>query len=81
MSFLDSLFNMADKKDLKQFSKIADQIDAAGEKYSAMTDEELQAMTPEFKERLKNGQTLDDTTRCLCSCEGSFYKNIGYETL
>jgi len=51
---------MADKKDLKQFSKIADQIDAAGEKYSAMTDEELQAMTPEFKERLKNGQTLDD---------------------
>lgn len=60
MSFLDSLFNMADKKDLKQFSKIADQIDAAGEKYSAMTDEELQATTPEFKERLKNGQTLDD---------------------
>ena len=44
MSFLDSLFNMADKKDLKQFSKIADQIDAAGEKYAAMTD----------------GQTLDD---------------------
>ena len=60
MSFLDSLFNMADKKDLKQFSKIADQIDAAGEKYAAMTDAELRAMTPEFKERLKNGQTLDD---------------------
>ena len=60
MSFLDSLFNMADKKDLKQFSKIADQIDAAGEKYAAMTDAELKAMTPEFKERLKNGQTLDD---------------------
>jgi len=51
---------MADKKDLKQFSKIADQIDAAGEKYAAMTDAELKAMTPEFKERLKNGQTLDD---------------------
>ena len=60
MSFLDSLFNMSDKKDLKQFSKIADQIDAAGEKYAAMTDAELKAMTPEFKERLKNGQTLDD---------------------
>ena len=60
MSFLDSLFSMADKKDLKQFSKIADQIDAAGEKYAAMTDAELKAMTPEFKERLKNGQTLDD---------------------
>ena len=60
MIFLEILFNMSDKKDLKLFSKIAVQIDAAGEKYSAMTDEELQAMTPEFKERLKNGQTLDD---------------------
>ena len=60
MSFLDSLFNMADKKDLQQFSKIAAQIDAAGETYAAMTDAELKAMTPEFKERLKNVQTLDD---------------------
>nr|WP_314278286.1 preprotein translocase subunit SecA [uncultured Peptostreptococcus sp.] len=60
MSFLDSLFNMADKKDLKQFIKIADKIDAAGKKYSDMTDEELQAMTPKLKERLKNGETLDD---------------------
>lgn len=49
MSFLDSLFNMADKKDLKQFNKIADQIDAASDKYSAMTDEELKAMTPKRK--------------------------------
>lgn len=60
MSFLDSLFNMADKKDLKRFNKIADQIDNVGEKYAAMTDEQLQAMTPEFQKRLKNGETVDD---------------------
>ena len=60
MSFLDSLFNMADKKDLKRISKIADEIDKVGDKYKAMTDEELQAMTPALKERLSKGETLDD---------------------
>ncbi|WAW14680.1 preprotein translocase subunit SecA [Peptostreptococcus equinus] len=60
MSFLDGVFNRADKKDLKKFNKIVDQIEKVGSKYLEMTDEELQAMTPEFKERLRNGETLDD---------------------
>lgn len=60
MSFLESLFNMADKKDLKKFNKIVDQIDSLGEKYSSMSDDELKNMTPVLKERLKNGETLDD---------------------
>ena len=60
MSFLDSLFNMADKKDLKRFNKIVDQIDAVGEKYSSMSDDELKNMTNVLKDRLKNGETLDD---------------------
>lgn len=60
MSFLESLFNMADKKDLKRFNKIVDQIDAVADTYSVMTDEELQEMTPKFKERLNKGETLDD---------------------
>ena len=60
MSFLDSLFNMADKKDLKRFNKIVDEIDKVGDKYKVMSDEELQGMTPVLKDRLKNGETLDD---------------------
>lgn len=60
MGFLDGLFNMADRKDLKEFNKIVDKIDAVGDKYKVMTDEELQGMTPIFKERLANGETLDD---------------------
>ncbi|MBC2575096.1 preprotein translocase subunit SecA [Peptostreptococcus canis] len=60
MGFLDGLFNMADKKDLKQFNKIVDKIDSVGSKYAEMSDEELQNMTSVFKERLKNGETLDD---------------------
>ncbi|WP_101773698.1 preprotein translocase subunit SecA [Peptostreptococcus faecalis] len=60
MSFLESIFNRADKKDLKQFNKIVDKIDGVADKYSAMTDEELKSMTSVFKERLANGETLDD---------------------
>src|SRR3712207_2834111 len=60
MGFLDGLFNMADKRDLKEFNKIVDKIDALEDRYKSMTDGELQAMTPLFKERLANGETLDD---------------------
>ena len=60
MNFLEGLFNRADKKDLKRFNKIVDKIDELEDKYKAMSDEELQAMTPAFQERLKNGETVDD---------------------
>lgn len=60
MSILDSIFNMADKKDLKRFNKIVDKIDALADKYEKMTDDELKNTTPLLKERLSKGETLDD---------------------
>lgn len=49
-----------DKRELKRFEAIADRVEALAEEYSAVSDEELQGNTPKFKERLKNGETLDD---------------------
>ena len=43
-----------------KIEKIIKQIDALADKYTAMTDEELQAQTPILKERLKNGETTGD---------------------
>ncbi len=60
MGFLDSLFNMADRKDLKKFEKTADLIESLEPKYEAMNDEELRGMTDKFKERSANGETVDD---------------------
>ena len=60
MGFLDNLFNMADRKELKAFGKIADKIDAMEPKFEAMTNKELKSMTNTFKERLAKGETLDD---------------------
>ena len=48
------------KSRIKKLRKIAEKVDALAEKYKAMSDDELKAMTPAFKERLQNGETLDD---------------------
>ena len=47
-------------KELKRFRKIADEVMALDEEYTKLTDTELQSKTEEFKERLNNGETLDD---------------------
>lgn len=60
MGFLDNLFNMAYKKEMKQFNKIVDKIDSLEPKFKEMSDEELKNMTNIFKDRLSKGETLDD---------------------
>lgn len=49
-----------DKRELKQFEKLADKVDALSEEYSKLSDEQLQAKTPEFRKRLANNENLDD---------------------
>ncbi|MDK2587107.1 preprotein translocase subunit SecA [Romboutsia sedimentorum] len=60
MGFLDGLFNMADKKELKKFNKIVDEIDLLQPKFEAMSDKELKGMTDIFRDRLSNGESVDD---------------------
>ena len=59
MNFLKKLFDH-EYKELKRFSDIADKIDALSDEYSKMSDYELKAKTDEFRNRLKDGETLDD---------------------
>ena len=47
-------------KEMKKFKKLADAIVALEEEYSKKTDKELLNKTNEFKDRLANGETLDD---------------------
>ena len=49
----------SDKKELRRLEKIADQIEGYADKFAALTDEELQAFTPAFKERYAKGETLE----------------------
>ncbi len=50
----------SDKRELKRLNKIADKVEAFASDMEAMSDEELQAKTPELKQRLQDGATLDD---------------------
>ncbi|MFD1472883.1 preprotein translocase subunit SecA [Companilactobacillus mishanensis] len=50
----------SDKREVRRMGRIADKIEALADDYGKMSNEQLQAKTPEFKERLKKGETLDD---------------------
>ena len=60
MGLFSYLFASDNKRSLMKIEKIVNQIEAKGEFYSAMSDEELQAQTPALKERLANGETMEN---------------------
>ncbi len=60
MSIMDLLFSSHSKREIRRISPIADKVMALEEEYSKLTDAELKAKTPWFKERLAKGETLDD---------------------
>lgn len=53
------LFGDYSKRQLKKIKGAADAVDALADKFKSMSDEELRAVTPEFRERLSNGETLE----------------------
>ena len=60
MGLIQKIFGTYSQRELKSIYPIADKIEALEEEYRALTNEQLQAKTPEFKQRLQQGETLDD---------------------
>ena len=60
MSFFEKLFGSFSDKELKRINPLQDKVLALEPEMAKLTDEELQAKTTEFKERLAKGETLDD---------------------
>ena len=60
MSFLNTLFGNYSKRELKRIKPISEAVLSLEEKYLNMSDEELSSQTIVLKERLKNGETLDN---------------------
>lgn len=59
MSFLTKIFGSRNQRLLKQYQKIVREINALEPKFQTLSDEQLKAKTPEFKDRLAKGETLD----------------------
>ena len=60
MSFFEKLFGTFSDKELKRIRPLADKVLALEPEMQKLTDEQLQAKTTEFKDRLAKGETLDD---------------------
>ncbi len=60
MNLLKSLFGSYSKRELKRIDPIVKQVLALEDKYKAMSEEELKAVTPALKARLAAGETTDD---------------------
>ena len=60
MGLLEKIFGTHSENELKRIYPIVDRIEALDEEMQKLTDEELRDKTKEFKERLANGETLDD---------------------
>ena len=60
MGVFESIFGSANKKELKKIEPIIKKIESYDKSMQQLSDDELKHKTVEFKERLKNGETLDD---------------------
>ena len=60
MGLVEKIFGTHSDRELKKIYPIVDKIEALDETMQKLSDEELKAKTPEFKERLAKGETLDD---------------------
>ena len=60
MSLIEKIFGTYSDRQIKKLMPIVDKTEALSDKYAAMTDSELSSVTPEFKNRIAAGETLDD---------------------
>ena len=60
MSLFDKIFGTYSQRELKRVRPIADKVIAYDEEMQKLTDTELKAKTQEFKNRIANGETLDE---------------------
>ena len=60
MSAITKIFGTHSERELKRIYPIADKVESYRDSMMALSDEELQGKTKEFKNRLENGETLDD---------------------
>ena len=59
-NILEKIIGNYSDREIKRIMPIVKIVDDLEEKYKLLSEDELKAKTPEFKERLKNGETLDD---------------------
>lgn len=78
MGFMEKIFGDLNVKEVKKVEKIADQIVLLDEEMQQLTDAQLKGKTVEFRERLENGETLDDLlVEAFAVCREASWRSLG----
>ncbi|MDD5823353.1 MAG: preprotein translocase subunit SecA [Firmicutes bacterium] len=78
MGLMEKIFGDLNAKEVKKVEKIVDRIEAYDEAMQALSDDELKAKTQEFKDRLAEGETLDDILpEAYAVCREGAWRSLG----
>ena len=78
MGLLKKIFGDYSQKEVKRIRPLCNKVLDLEDEYSKLTDEQLQAKTPEFRERLANGETLDDILpEAFAACREASWRVLG----
>ncbi len=78
MSIFTKIFGDYSSREVKRVKPIQEKVLSYEEEYSKLTDEQLKAKTPEFKERLAKGETLDDILpEAFATCREASWRVLG----
>ena len=78
MGLFKKLFGDYSSKEIKRIGGLKDKVLALESEFGALSDEQLQAKTPEFKERLSKGETLDDILpEAFAACREAAWRVLG----
>ena len=78
MSLLKKIFGDYSSKEIKRINGLKDKVLSLESEFASLTDEQLQAKTPEFQNRLKNGESLDDILpEAFAACREAAWRVLG----
>ncbi len=78
MGLMEKIFGDLNEKEVKKVEKIADKVMALDEEMQALTDDELRGMTIRFRQRLEEGETLDDLLpEAFAVCREGAWRSLG----
>ena len=78
MGLMEKIFGDLNAKEVKRLEKIVDKVEALDEAMQALTNEELRDKTAEFKERVANGESLDDLLpEAFAVCREGAVRSLG----
>ena len=76
---VDKVFGTHSERELKRIMPLVDKVESLKPTFEAMSDSELRDMTRKYKERLAEGETLDDQRLRLAILAGVYQEFRGHQ--